>query len=81
MTFFEQFEAQWAPRLGRRRATFRRAFEFLAAKQQATYSIVETGCARTAESWEGDGQSTLLFDRFVNALGGSVLSVDIDPAA
>ena len=32
-------------------------------------------------AWGGDGQSTVLFDRFVSVHGGSVVSVDKDPAA
>jgi hypothetical protein len=41
--------------------------------------IVETGCARMPGNWHGDGQSTLIFDRYINIYGGEFYSVDIDP--
>jgi hypothetical protein len=41
--------------------------------------IVETGCARLENNYEGDGMSTLLFDRFVRHHGGEFYSVDINP--
>ena len=81
MTFLEQFDHEWGPRLGPRRDTFRATFEFLVRKGSARPLIVETGCAREADNWEGDGQSTYLFDRFAEAHGGEVLTVDISPAA
>lgn len=43
--------------------------------------IVETGCMRQPGNWAGDGQSTLVWDAFVNHNGGRVWSVDIDQAA
>lgn len=81
MTFLEQFEQQWAPRLGPRRDTFRSIFDFLAGKKADGHLIIETGCAREADNWEGDGQSTCMFDRFAAACSGAVLTVDIEPAA
>lgn len=81
MGFFEQFESEWAPRLGRRRGTFLKAFQYLAARRKAGYCIVETGCARGTGGWDGDGNSTLLFDRFVAGYGGSVHSVDLSEEA
>jgi len=45
------------------------------------YRIFETGTTRVAGNWEGDGQSTVLFDKFVNFYDGVVFSVDIDPRA
>lgn len=41
--------------------------------------IVETGCAREENNFAGDGQSTIIFDRYVNANGGELQSVDISP--
>jgi len=29
--------------------------------------VVETGCARIAGNWEGDGQSTVIFDKYISA--------------
>lgn len=43
--------------------------------------IVETGCLRQQANWGGDGQSTLVWDAFVNYAGGKVYSVDLDVKA
>ena len=43
--------------------------------------IVETGCLRQQGNWAGDGQSTLVWDAFVNYQGGHVYSVDLDVKA
>lgn len=81
MNFFEQFQHEWAPRLGLRRDTFRATFDLLARRRPAGHLIIETGCARQADNWEGDGQSTYLFDRFAEAHGGDVYTVDINPVS
>lgn len=39
--------------------------------------IVETGCARLDNNYEGDGMSTLIFDTYVREFGGEFHSVDI----
>jgi hypothetical protein len=77
-SFLPLFDAEYAGLLRLRAGTFRRVFELLEAKGKSRYSIVETGSVRTAGNW-ADGQSTLLFDRFVNHWDGIVQSVDIDP--
>lgn len=41
--------------------------------------IVETGCARQEDNFEGDGMSTTIFDTFVDYHGGEFYSVDINP--
>lgn len=81
MGFFQQFEGEWAPRLGPRRDTFRAIFDFLSRKKTGGHLILETGCAREAGNFEGDGQSTLLFDRYAEAHGGEVYAVDISEQA
>jgi hypothetical protein len=81
MNFFEQFDNEWGKRLSWRRDTFRLAFDYLAKKRPTGHLIVETGCARQVDNWEGDGQSTILFDRFATAYQGEVRSVDIDSKA
>jgi len=44
--------------------------------------IIETGTARVAGNWEGDGQSTLIWDYFASILGElKVTSIDLDPRA
>lgn len=80
-SFLPVFDAEYAGLLGLRAGTFRRMFEILEGTGKPGYSIVETGCARAEGNWKGDGQSTLLFDRFVNHWAGSVRSVDIDEAS
>jgi SAM-dependent methyltransferase len=81
MTFLEQFDAEWGPRLAVRRDSFRFMFDYLTKKRPQGHLIVETGCARQKDNWAGDGQSTFLFDRFAQAFQGEVLSVDLDPQA
>ena len=63
-----------------RAVSWRKAFQYLDTLP-APIVIVETGCAREIGNWAGDGQSTLLFDRYVQARGGRsrVYSVDINP--
>lgn len=39
--------------------------------------IVETGCARQEDNYTGDGQSSLLFDEYINQYGGTFYTVDI----
>ena len=41
--------------------------------------IVETGCARKENNFDGDGMSTLIFDEYVKQYGGTFFSVDINP--
>lgn len=77
-SFLPVFDAEYAGRLGIRADSFRRMFEILEGMSKTEYSIVETGCARTEGNWTGDGQSTLLFDRFVNYWQGRVQTIDID---
>lgn len=80
-SFLTVYDAEYAGKLGVRAETFRRVFEILEAMDKTRYAVVETGCARIEGNWEGDGQSTLLFDRFVNHWGGVVQTVDIDQEA
>ena len=39
--------------------------------------IVETGCMRNEDNYCGDGQSSFLFDRYVNEYGGEFYTVDL----
>jgi predicted O-methyltransferase YrrM len=41
--------------------------------------IVETGCARKEDNFDGDGMSTVIFDTLVDYHGGDFYSVDINP--
>jgi hypothetical protein len=80
--FWKWYDQHAAPRLGLREVSFRKAFEYL-DMLDGPITIVETGCVREAENWAGDGQSTVLFDRYVGAAerGSIVHTVDLDPAA
>jgi cytochrome c-type biogenesis protein CcmH/NrfG len=78
--FWEWFDAVARPRLCERAETFAKMFEYLDAFNRPVF-IIETGCLRTLDNWEGDGQSTVLFDKYVQDNGGDVHSVDIDPKA
>lgn len=78
----EAFNIKYAPVLkGTRRWD---GFQVIA---QALFSlnkpahIVETGCIRKAENWEGDGGSTLVWDFIAQDTGGTVTSIDISPDA
>ncbi len=77
--FWKWFD-EMRPRLVGRADTFARMFEHLDTFKRPV-DIIETGCIRKADSWEGDGQSTILFERYVQQNGGTVYSVDVDPEA
>lgn len=62
-------------RLGHRIRGFDLIFDYL--KQIENPLIVETGCARQEDNYSGDGQSSLLFDKYVNQYGGEFFTVDI----
>jgi len=42
--------------------------------------IVETGCARREDNFDGDGMSTLILNEYVKEFGGEFHSVDIEQA-
>lgn len=82
--FWLWFNAEAAPRLALREVSFRKIFNYLDTLDSSQpMVIVETGCLRTPDNWAGDGQSTLLFDRYLRdrAAGGRCFAMDIDPAA
>jgi hypothetical protein len=66
--------------LGHRAQAFAAITEYLESFGRDV-TIVETGCLRQENNWAGDGQSTLVWDAFVNYQGGQVWSVDIDAKA
>ena len=78
---FWHYFASVAPKLGRREPTLQMLFEYL-DKLADPLLIVETGSLREPGNWAGDGQSTLLFDRYAQGRPGSrVITVDNDPVA
>jgi len=65
------------PRLGLRLPTMALALDLLA--ERGGTNILETGCARQVDNWEGDGMSTLVFGEWASAHGGHLTTVDADP--
>ncbi len=80
-SFIEKFDTEFGPLLGKRVASFRKAFEELEKLGKTNYFIVETGTSRIKDNWEGDGQSTRLWDSFVNHHNGFVVSIDLSKEA
>ena len=79
--FWNYFDQVASPRLARRANGFRKVFTYL-DRLERPVTIVETGCVREQDNWAGDGQSTILFDKYAEFHPGSaVLSVDVDPTA
>ena len=82
--FWLWFNAEAAPRLALREISFRKIFEYLDTLDASQpMVIVETGCLRTPDNWAGDGQSTLMFDKYLQdrPAGGTCYAMDIDPSA
>jgi len=74
MRFIDYFNENYYELLGcYRQETFRKIFELLGDKE---LKIVETGTARTEGNWRMDGQSTVLFDKYIQMNGGSFTSID-----
>ena len=79
--FWSWFDSVSAPLLQHREASFRMAFEYLIQFKRPV-CIVETGCIRNLGTFAGEGQSTVLFDKFSECVPGTIAhSVDINPAA
>ena len=75
------FEAAFKEKLGEHRWIGMKTLGyFLLAKRDAVH-IVETGCARQADNWSGDGQSTQIWNWIVERTGGTVVSFDLDQRA
>ena len=76
--FLKYFDDNYTSKLGKRTKTFRKVFELLEEKNKDSYFIIETGCARIKDNYNGDGMSTILFDKFINFYNGNVVSIDIN---
>ena len=81
LTFREQFLGHFLPRLEKRQAGFTALFEAL-PKTPGSRLILETGTLRIAANWEGDGQSSYMFDAFVqdeaaSGRGAAFFSIDL----
>jgi hypothetical protein len=62
-------------RLGKRHEAFATIAELLPEGCR----IIETGTVRQVDNWEGDGQSTIVWDTLATSLGGTVTTIDINP--
>jgi len=79
--FWNWFDELAAPKLVHRTESFRKIFTYL-DRINRPVGIVETGCVRQPDNWAGDGQSTILFDKYAEFHPGSaVFSIDCDPQA
>ena len=79
--FWSWFDKIAGPQLSHRTEGFRKVFDYL-DRFDRPVGIIETGCVRQQDNWAGDGQSTILFDRYADFHAGSaVFSVDRDPEA
>ena len=79
--FWSWFDGIVGPQLAHRTEGFRKVFDHL-DRFDRPVGIVETGCVRQQDNWAGDGQSTILFDRYAEFHPRSaVFSVDRDPEA
>lgn len=78
--FWDFFDHEASPKLARRAESFRKIFKYL-DDLNSPLTIVETGCTRIPNNWEGDGQSTILFDRYILSKDNNsrCYSVDINP--
>lgn len=79
MSFLDYFDRELAPKLVSRAPTFRAVLAELVERPAPI--IIETGCVRGTDGWGGDGHSTVVFDEFAQATGGTVTSVEINEKA
>ena len=79
--FWSWFDDVASPKLAHRTESFRKIFTYL-NRFDRPIAIIETGCVRQRDNWAGDGQSTILFDKYAEFHSGSVVfSVNRDPQA
>ena len=75
--FWGFFEAEAAPFLVHREETFKKLFSYLDSLH-GPVRIIETGCTRLHGNWAGDGQSTVLFDKYINFRDGESTCMTVD---
>ncbi len=76
MPFEEQFWQHFRPRLGKRADGFAAIFDALLRPRRDLF-ILETGCMRIPGNWDGDGQSTFMFDALARDCHALFFSIDI----
>jgi hypothetical protein len=71
----------YVDRLGKRAEGFITIFTLLQEHfdSESPLTIVETGCVRDLNNWEGDGNSTILFNLFAAETGSAFYSIDNNP--
>ena len=79
---FSKFFESIKNKLGIRKTSFTKIFQYL-DNIKGLINIVETGCLRIKDNFSGDGQSTLLFDKYTQFRRekSKVYTVDINPKA
>ena len=79
---FNNFFESIKDKLGIRKTSFTKIFQYL-DNIEGPINIVETGCLRIKDNFKGDGQSTLLFDKYTQYREerSKVYTVDINPKA
>ena len=79
---FSEFFESIKDKLGIRKTSFTKIFQYL-DNINGPINILETGCLRFKDNFEGDGQSTLLFDKYTQFRKdeSKVYTVDINPKA
>lgn len=78
MITLEEFEAQpWASRLLTRKKNFWTMIDHVQRSGCASPVIIETGTAWDMDNFEGQGQSTLVWDWAAERISGQVISIDI----
>jgi hypothetical protein len=76
LSFEEQYRQHFHSRLGKRADGFEVIFDAL-PKPRRNLLVVETGCLRIPRNWDGDGQSTFMFDALARDCNGLFFSIDI----
>ena len=75
LPFEQQFSRFFQPRLNKRADGFATLFQALT--RHARPLIIETGCLRSPGNWEGDGQSSFMFDALARDRQSQFLSIDL----
>ena len=65
---FNEFFETIKDKLGIRKTSFTKIFQYL-DNINGPINILETGCLRKKDNFIGDGQSTLLFDKYTQCRG------------
>lgn len=74
--FAEQFDQHYKPQLEKRAEGFEILFDAL--RPDDDMFVVETGCLRIPKNWNGDGQSTFMFDALIRENHGVFFSIDLN---